>query len=312
MSEKNPAHGHERQALFFGLLGIAGFSLTLPATRLAVQELDPTFVGLGRAVIAGVLAAALLLFTRSGRPRGSQWWYLAATAFGVVLGFPMLSALAMRYVPASHGAVITGLLPLATALFAACLAGERPRLPFWLSLLVGSGAIAVFALQSGGGHFQAADGLMVGAALVCGFGYAAGGRLARELGSWQTVCWALVISAPLLAVPVARVTPADWHAIGWSALLGFAYVSLISMFLAFFAWYRALALGGIARIGQIQLLQPFLTLLASALWLGEPVGASQLLAAATVIACVFVGRRYVNGAPRVIARDGIRAVSERP
>jgi len=267
-----------------------GFSLTLPATRLAVVELDPTFVGLGRAIIAATLAALVLAWAHAPRPVGRQWLRLAGTASGVVLGFPLLSAWAMTTLPASHGAVVVGLLPLSTALFGAWLAGERPRPRFWVSTLAGSLTIGVFSLSSGGGAFQAGDFLLLGAVLAAGFGYAEGARLSKELGAWQTISWALLIAAPILLIPALVSMPHDIAAVGWQSLCGFAYVSVVSMFLAFFAWYKGLALGGIARIGQLQLLQPFLSIFAAAVLLHEPVSWREVLTAMVVIACVLIGR----------------------
>ena len=280
-----------RLSILFGMLGVIGFSLTLPATRLAVAELDATFVGLGRALIAAIIAAIALALAHAPRPVGMQWLRLAGTAVGVVIGFPLLSSWAMTTVPAAHGGVVVGLLPLATALFGAWLAGERPRPIFWASTIAGSITIAIFSLSSGGGSFQAGDFLLLGAVLAAGFGYAEGARLSRELGAWQTISWALVISAPILVLPVLATMPHNIASVGWQSLCGFAYVSVVSMFLAFVVWYQGLALGGIARIGQLQLLQPFLTILAAAMLLHERITWREMLAAAIVIACVLIGRR---------------------
>lgn len=279
------------QSTILGLLGVAGFSLTLPATRLAVVELDPTFVGLGRAIIAAIIAGIALAISRSPRPVGRQWLRLGGTAVGVVIGFPLLSAWAMTTVPASHGAVVVGLVPLSTALFGAGLAGERPQPLFWASTIAGSVTIALFSLSSGGGSFQTGDFLLLGAVIAAGFGYAEGARLSRELGAWQTISWALVMAAPILLLPALESMPPDIASIGWKSLGGFAYVGVVSMYLGFVVWYKALALGGIARIGQLQLLQPFLTMIAASMLLHEAVSWRETLAASTVIACVLIGRR---------------------
>jgi drug/metabolite transporter (DMT)-like permease len=278
------------QSLFFGMLGVLGFSLTLPATRLAVVDLDPTFVGLGRAVIAAGLAAIILWIAKAPKPVGRQWLRLGATALGVVVGFPLLSTWAMKSVPAAHGAVIVGLIPLSTALFGAWLAGERPGLLFWLSTIVGSTVIAVFSFSSGEGSFQTADFLLLGAVVAGGVGYAEGARLSRELGAWQTISWALVLSVPVLLIPVLITAPKSISTLGWMSFLGFAYVSVVSMYLAFFAWYKGLAMGGIARVGQLQLLQPFLTLIGAAIILDEVIYRSQVIVAIIVLICVIVGR----------------------
>jgi len=281
----------ETAGLVYGFLGVLGFSLTLPATRIAVAELDPTFVGLGRALVAASMAALLLTRARQPRPNKRQLYSLLLVAAGVVIGFPLLSAWAMRRVPASHGAIMLGILPLATAIAGTIRAGERPSLGFWLASAIGSCTVIGFAVLSGGGAIHAADVALVVAVLAAALGYAEGGRLARELGGWQVICWALVIVAPLLIAPVAFVAFKQGLAASVSAWLAFVYVSLISMFLAFFAWYRGLALGGVARVGQVQLLQPFLTIAASSLLLGEEITVATVVASAIVIATVAVGRR---------------------
>jgi drug/metabolite transporter (DMT)-like permease len=276
---------------WLGALGVLGFSLTLPATRLAVSELDGVVVGLGRALVAAVPAALLLRVTRAPLPRPLLWPRLALTALGVVWGFPLLSAWALTLVPAAHGAVIAGLLPAATAAMAVLRAGERPSLGFCLASLLGLAAVLAFAAAQGAGRPQAADALLLLAVALSGIGYAEGGRLARELGGWQVVCWVLVASAPfLLPVVLWRALATGVHA-GLAAWGGFLYVALVSMFLSFFAWYRALALGGIARIGQLQLAQPVLTMLWSVLLLQEVVTPGMALAAGAVLASVALTQR---------------------
>ena len=267
------------------------FSGTLPATRAAVAHLDPVFVGLGRAVVAAVLAAAVLLATRSPWPSPTAWRPLAVVAAGVVVGWPVLSAYAMRHVPAAHGAVVAGLLPLATALAGAWLAHERPTRRFWGCAVFGSAVVVAFALWEGGGAPQLADLLLVAAVAAAAVGYAEGAKLARTMGGWQVICWVLVLSAPFLVVPT--LAAAQWRVpdAPWPAWAGFAYVAAISMFLGFFAWYRGLALGGIAVVGQTQLLQPFFTIFGSAWLLSERVDPATLVAAALVVAAIAVGRK---------------------
>ncbi|WGS84049.1 DMT family transporter [Methylomonas sp. UP202] len=276
---------------WFGCAGILGFSLTLPATRLAVAQLDPVFVGLGRAIVASLLAAVALWLGKARLPNRWEWCRLAATAGGVVIGFPLLSALALQRVSAVHGAVVIGLTPLLTALFGVVLSGERPARRFWLATVFGSLAILVFVYQSGAAGLQQAD-LYLLAAIVCvAYGYAEGARLAKQLGAWQTISWALLMSAPLLLPWVVEAAPTRFDAIGWHSLAGFAYVSVVSMYLAFFAWYRGLALGGTARIGQLQLLQPFLSMAAGSVLIGESVDGAQLATALAVLACVLASRK---------------------
>ena len=279
------------QSLAYGLLGVLGFSLTLPATRLALESLDPTFVGLGRALVAAVIAAIALWVMRAPRPVGRQWLRLGAVSLGIVVGFPLFSSWALVRVPASHAAVVIGLLPLATALFGAGLAAERPSGLFWASSVIASLVITLFSLGSSGGTFERADLALFAAVIAAGFGYAEGARLARELGAWQTISWALLIAVPGLMVPVIDTFPGDLAAVSWGSIAGFAYVSVVSMFLAFIAWYKALALGGIARVGQLQLLQPFFTLAVAAVLMHEAVSGVQMAVALGVLVCVFVGRR---------------------
>lgn len=283
MKRKVIIRWRKAEGLLMGTLGVLGFSLTLPATRAAVTELGGTVVGLGRAVVAALLAALLLLALRERPPARRYWPGLAVVALGVVVGFPLCSALALEHLPAAHGAVVVGLLPAATAIMAVLRADERPSIAFWLSSGVGVIAVLIFAAAQGAGRLQSADLLLFVAVLLAALGYAEGGRLSRELGGWRVICWALILAAPVIILPVALAIGRHQGTAGTSAWLGFAYVSSISMFLAFFAWYRGLALGGIARIGQIQLLQPVLTLVWSALLLGERVNLQTVIASMLVI-----------------------------
>jgi drug/metabolite transporter (DMT)-like permease len=263
----------------------------------AVAYLDPSVVGLGRALVAAALAAGLLVVTRQRLPTRPEVGSLALVAAGVILGFPFLSAWALRQVPAAHGAIVIGLLPLATALAAAVRVGERPSWQFWLASLVGSAAVIGFALISGAGGLHAADLALLGAVAAGALGYAEGGRLARTLGGWQVISWALVLAAPLVSIPVGFAIWRHGAVAPPSAWLGFGYVAVVSQLLAFFAWYRGLALGGVARVSQIQLLQPLLTLAASALLLHEQVTLATLLVALVVVLAVAAGRKAAVARP---------------
>jgi drug/metabolite transporter (DMT)-like permease len=268
-----------------------GFSLTLPMTRIAVQELPPVVVGLGRSLIAGLLGAALLWQRRARLPSRRQLPGLLLVAAGVIVGFPLLTSLALRHVPASHGAIVVGLLPLATALFGTWLAHERPSAAFWCAAIAGSAAVTAFALGESGWTPRAADGLLLLASVLCGLGYAEGGRLSRELGGLATISWALILASPAVAAAVAwSALASGLHAspIAWAA---FGYTGVVSMFLAFWCWYHGLALGGIARVGQVQLLQVFITLVWARLLLGETVTASAVATAAVVAASVALSRK---------------------
>jgi drug/metabolite transporter (DMT)-like permease len=277
--------------VLLGLLGVLGFSFTLPATRLAVERLDPVFVGLGRAAVAALPAALLLAWWRERLPDRATLGRLALVALGVVFGFPLLSALALRELTAAHGAVIVGLLPAATAVMAVARAGERPSAGFWVASAAGLIAVLAFAATQGAGLPGGGDLLVLGAVGMGAVGYAEGGALARRLGGARVICWALVLSFPL-TLPAGAVAAAggglDAPADAW---LGFAYVALVSMFLAFFAWYAALGRGGVAKIGQLQLVQPLLTLGWAAALLHEEVGPATLAGALAVVASVVATQR---------------------
>lgn len=279
------------KGLFFGFIGVLGFSFTLPATRLAVASIDPVVVGLGRALVAASLAAPLLLITKQKIPEKHHWLSILIVMIGVIVGFPMLTAIAMLEVPASHGAVVLGLLPFATAIAGSIRAHERPSSLFWCASGSGSVAVIAYALSSGGGSFHLADFILLGAVLLAAFGYAEGARLAREIGGWQVICWALVVSVPFLIGPVWIKVWQHGLVAKPSAWLGFAYVSIVSMFLAFFAWYRGLAIGGVARVSQLQLLQPFMTLGFASIFLGERFSAGALLSVSVVVSTIFVSKR---------------------
>jgi drug/metabolite transporter (DMT)-like permease len=279
--------------LWWGLLGVASFSLTVPFTRVAVAGLSPLLIGAGRAVVASLLAAAALALTRQRLPVGRQWVRLAVVAGGVVAGFPLLTSYALTTVPASHGAVVIALLPAVTAVAAVLRTRERLPLLFWVMAAVGALAALTFAsLQGGGfGQLHVEDLLLFGAVVAAAIGYAEGGLLARELGSWQTVSWALVLSAPVMTALAAAsmfrqppsATPVEWAA--------FAYLAVVSMFLGFFAWYRGLAIGPMAQVSQVQLVQPVLTIMWAALLLGEQLTLPTVLGGLAVILCAAVAVR---------------------
>ena len=232
-----------QKGYFYGAIGMLGFSLTLPATRAAVMDIDPLLVGLGRALVAAVLALIVLLFNPRALPTSKQWLPLAVVALGVVVGFPVLTSLAMQHVNASHGAV------------------------------------------------EVYDLMLLGGVIAAAIGYAMGAKLAKEMRSWQVISWALVLAAPFLVMPVIVQLSATGFNPGLASFLGFLYVSCVSMFLAFIAWYAGLSLVGTAKIGLLQLFQPFLTIIASALLLGEQVSTSIVMVALLVAITVFAGQR---------------------
>ncbi|MEG0200708.1 MAG: DMT family transporter [Comamonas sp.] len=275
-----------------GLVGVAIFAGSLPATRVAVAELNPVFLTSARAAIAAVLGLALLLLLRQPRPTLADAPPLLFTAIGCVLGFPLLTALALQHVTSAHSIVFLGLLPLCTALFAVLRAGERPRLPFWLFSVVGAAFVAGYAAM---GDLEASlkgDLLMLAAVLVCGMGYAEGAQLSRKLGGWQVISWALVFSLPVM-LPLALLNmPQSLESVGAAAWIGLAYVSVFSMLIGFVFWYRGLAQGGIAAVGQLQLLQPFMGLGLAALLLQETVSWTMLIVTLVAVVCVGGAKKY--------------------
>lgn len=277
-----------------GLIGVIIFSGSLPATRIAVQEFAPVFLTVARASIAGALALGMLWLLKEKRPARNQWLPLLIVALGVVVGFPLLTALALQYVTSAHSIVFVGLLPLATAAFAVLRGGERPRPVFWLFSLLGSGLVVGYALAQGLTASPKGDLLMLLAMLVCGLGYAEGAKLSKTLGGWQVISWALVLSLPGMLALAWVTAPASFVHITLPAWLSLAYVSLFSMLIGFVFWYRGLAQGGIAAVGQLQLLQPFFGLALAATLLHEQVSLGMLGVTVAVILCVAGARRFAR------------------
>ncbi|GIF52193.1 drug/metabolite transporter (DMT)-like permease [Asanoa ferruginea] len=285
--------------LALGALGVLAFSLSLPMTRIAVRDLDPWFVAFGRAVGAALLAWAYLRFTGAPRPTRDQWRRLSLVALGVVVGFPMFTSLALITQTSAHGAVVVTVLPAMTAVFAVLRAGERPPPLFWAASAAGLIAVLAFLIATGAVHggLSRADLFLIAAVVLCGLGYAEGGALSRELGGARTICWALLLALPV-TVPVtlaaAALHPPRAGTGTWAA---FGYLTVVSMLLGFFAWYAGLARGGIARVGQIQLAQPVITLAWSALLLDETVTPAAIVVALLVVGCVVLTQRTRSGAP---------------
>lgn len=275
-----------------GLIGVLIFSGSLPATRVAVLEFDPVFLTVARASIAGALGLCLLWLFKEQRPARQHLLPLVIVALGVVVGFPLLTALALQYVTSAHSIVFVGLLPLATAVFGVLRGGERPRPAFWLFSVLGSLLVSGYAATQGLSAAPLGDLLMLAAILACGLGYAEGAKLSRTLGGWQVICWALVLSLPLMLPLTVWLAPASFSGISVPAWLSLAYVSLFSMLIGFVFWYRGLAQGGIAAVGQLQLLQPFFGLALAATLLHEAVSVGMLVVTVAVIACVAGARKF--------------------
>ena len=270
------------------------FSGSLPATRLAVMEFDPVFLTMIRATLAALLGLCLLGVFKEKRPTRQQWAPLVIVALGVVIGFPLLTALALQYVTSAHSIVFIGLLPLATAVFGVLRGGERPRPVFWLFSILGSLLVMGYAVAQGLSAAPAGDVLMLLAVLACGLGYAEGAKLSRNLGGWQVICWALVVSLPVVAPLSLLLAPSTLSGISLPAWLSLGYVAVFSMLIGFVFWYRGLAQGGIAAVGQLQLLQPFFGLALAAGLLHEQVSLGMVLVTVAVIGCVAGAKKFAR------------------
>lgn len=293
-----------------GVLGVAIFALTIPMTRLAsgdasAPQLSPAFVALRRAALAGLLSVLYLRWVKAPWPSAAQWRALAFTAAGVVFGWPLLMGLAVRHVDAVHAAVVSGVLPLATAVCGAVWLRQRARPAFWGCGVLGLALVVGFAVWRGAGGLQAADGLLLGAVVAGALGYVSGARLSATMTPEQVISWVLVLSLPLTLPAAWWCWPAQPAQISVAAWSGFVYVALFSMWLGFFAWYRALALGGVLRISQVQVMQPFLSMLAAVPLLGETLDAGTVLFALAVIAVVWTGRRLSLPPPLPLPSNSI-------
>ncbi len=285
--------GHEARGLALGFIGVVIFALTVPMTRLAVgpaaePQLPPLFVAAGRAAFAACLAAATLIAVRAPWPRREDFLAIYVSALGTVVGFPLFLGFALRHVDAMHAAVVTGVLPLATAVAAAVSFRQRPSPGFWLCAALGCALVLAFPAWHGHGSLGVGDALLLAAVVSAAAGYVAGARLSIRMPAERVICWVLVASWPA-TIPA---TLASWpaHAASAAAWGGLAYVTVFSMWLGFFAWYRGLAIGGTVRVSQVQLVQPFLAMLFAVPVLGERLDATTVAFALAVVATVFVGR----------------------
>ena len=283
-----------RETLGF-LLGIAGmmmFAGTLPATRLAVGSIDPFFLTAARATIAGCAGVTTLLVMRRRLATFGRWREFALTGLCTIVGFPVLMALAMVTVPASHGGVVLGIVPLATAAVSTLITHERPSAGFWLTSVAGAVIVIVFVLSRGaGGGVSLGDLFLLGTVIAGGFGYALSGRLSMTLPGWEVISWQVALFLPLSALAAFLLWPDNLAHVPWPAWAGFAYVSLVSQFLSFFVFNAAMALGGVARISQVMLLQPFAIVARAWPVDGEPIEPSTMAYAAAVVLVVLIGQR---------------------
>lgn len=277
-----------------GFIGVVLFSGGLPATKLAVMEMSPTFVTIVRAAVAGVLALIVLWLGKEKRPVKKDLIPLLLVSLGCVVGFPLLSALALQYLTSAHSIVFLGMLPLATAVFGVMRGGERPHPIFWLFSIVGSLLVIGYAVSQGIPASPIGDILMLLAVILCGMGYAEGAKLSKTLGGWQVISWALVLALPVMIPLFFIYFPADIQNVSFQGWFGMAYISLFSMFIGFIFWYKGLAQGGIATVGQLQLLQPFFGLALAAWLLHEQVSVGMLGVTVGVILCVAGTKKFAK------------------
>lgn len=277
-----------------GFIGVVLFSGGMPATKLAVMEMSPIFVTIARAAIAGILALSVLLIYKEKRPEKKQIFPLLIVSIGCVVGFPLLSALALQYLTSAHSIVFLGILPLATAVFGVLRGGERPHPVFWFFSVIGSLLVIGYAVYQGISASPIGDILMLLAVILCGMGYAEGAKLSKTLGGWQVISWALVLALPVMIPLFFIYFPDHIESISFNGWFGMAYISLFSMFIGFIFWYKGLAQGGIATVGQLQLLQPFFGLALAAYFLHEHVSLGMLGVTIGVILCVAGTKKFAK------------------
>jgi drug/metabolite transporter (DMT)-like permease len=279
-----------KRGMLIGFIGMVCFSLTLPATSIAVPYFGETIVGLGRTVIAAIIVSIIFSIKKESLPNKNQLKSLGIVAFGAVLAFPLLTTFAMKSLPVSHGAIELALLPLATAGFAMWRGGERPSRRYWIASIMGAIAVILYAVYLGIGQLQKGDVALIAAVLLLGLSYAEGGKLSKELGSWQVIAWAILMGAPFFIIPVGLSISVDMLQAPIEAWISLFYLAVVSQFLAYVAWYAGMSLGGIARVGQIQYLQPFLMIGFSILFLGESITWLTIVLAIVVVICVIIGK----------------------
>ena len=283
----------ESKGMLIGFIGILIFSLTLPVSKITLLSFNPYFIAFGRATLAGAVALAYLIYKNEHAPTKVDFVKFVVIALGVVFGFPIFTTVAMTHGSSSHGAVILGMMPLATTVIGVLRFKERPSLGFWLVSLLGAGLVVLYALLKNSGSFTYVDGLLVLGGISACIGYVEGGELSRRMNPRAVISWALVISLPLNILMTYLTYQQDYINAGAIAWSSFIYLSLFPMFLGFFFWYEGLAIGGIARVSQVQLMQPFCTLVAASILLGDSLTMMNLIFAVLVVSTVMLGRRML-------------------
>jgi len=282
---------HETKGMLLGFIGVAMFGLTLPFTRIAVAELNPYFVTFGRAALGGICALSVFVFSRPKLLSRSQLMRLSVMALGVVYGFPLCVSLAMKTLPSAHGGIVLGVLPLVTAVVGVLRFHERPSLSFWATAVMGTLLVITYAALNGSGGLASEDWLLFVAVLSAAIGYNEGGKLSEEMSSVEVISWALVLTLPINLFLAYLYLDFEISSVSASALVSYVYLGLFSMYIGFFFWYSGIALGGVARVGQVQLLQPFLTLVGGYFLLDEKITAMNVGFALCVLAVVVLGKR---------------------
>jgi len=293
INSKKALVNKETKGMLIGFIGILIFSLTLPVSKIAVLSFNPYFIAFGRATLAGLVALAYLAYKKESLPSKIDFGKYVVIALGVVFGFPIFTTVAMTQGSSSHGAVILGMMPLATTVIGVIRFKERPSLGFWLVSLMGATLVVIYALLKNSGSFTYIDGLLVLGGICACIGYVEGGELSRRMNPRAVISWALVISLPINIVASFLTFNPEYINAGDVAWISFVYLSLFPMFLGFFFWYEGLAIGGIARVSQVQLIQPFCTLLAASVLLGDPITAMNLVFAVLVVSTVILGKRML-------------------
>lgn len=283
--------GAESIGLLLGFVGVVIFGITLPMTRLAVEQLDPLFVTTGRVVLAGCLAGFVLLIRRRPLPERRDRLRLGMVALCVCAGFPGFLGYAMQHVDASHGGVVLGIIPLATAVVGSLIGHQRPSLAFWLTALVGAFIVVGFSLGKSGGALVVGDLLLLGSVVSAALGYSLGAEVSTRLSGWEVISWVVVFATPVTLPLALWSAPAVWASISplhWGAFL---YLGLFSQYIGFFFWNAGLAIGGVAKVSQVQLLQTFVTLAFAVVINGERADLATWFVALIVVGLVLVGRR---------------------
>ena len=282
---------NETKGMLIGFIGIAMFSLTLPFTQMAVKEMNPFFVAFSRATIAGFCALTLLILSKYKFPTKNQIKRLIIIAIGIVYGFPIFTSMAMTTLPSSHSGIVLGILPLTMSVLAAIRYNEKASLAYWITSIIGASLVVTYAFIDNNGFLIKEDLWLLFAILFVSIGYSEGGNLSKEMGSIAVVSWALVITLPINIIATYFFYETSFSSVSFQALISLSYVGLFSMYIGFFFWYKGIAMGGISRVGQVQLIQPFLTIFAAFFLTNEKITFLNILFALMVLVVIIIGKK---------------------